>query len=45
MRKGKVDDVDNWLYRIEMLQRNKNRKRNYHSKDFRRMKNDKKYYG
>jgi len=45
MRRGKECDVDNWLYRIEILQRDRNRKRIFHSKDFKRKKNGKKYYG
>ena len=44
MRKGKEYDVDNWLYRIEILQRNAKRKRTSHSKEFRRKKDARKYY-
>ena len=45
MRRGKEHDVDNWLYRIEILQRNTKRKRISNSEDFRREKNVRKYYG
>jgi hypothetical protein len=39
----RVKEIDNWLYRIELMERNK-KKRISFSKGFRRKKNARKYY-
>jgi len=45
IRRGKENSVDNWLYRIELLQREKiKRRKSFHSKGSERVKNGRKYY-
>ncbi|MFW6174010.1 MAG: hypothetical protein ACOC5T_09720 [Elusimicrobiota bacterium] len=44
-KKRKKYDVDDWLYYIELVQRDRSRTRNHHSKDFRGKKNVRKHYG
>ena len=45
-RRGKENSVDNWLYRIELFQREKiKRRKSYHLKGSERVKNGSKYYG